>query len=284
LSIAKASTTTRATAPQSERFGKDIMVKTAVSSSTGTTPTGDVTLTEGPASLDARALADGTVTLTAEALSIGKHRLTATFAGDANHTGSTTTVEVTILRGVQPITATVKSSTYGTSAVMHVTGPAGAAGTVYVGNGNDVVGAGTMAGGAASFLLDKTLLPGTYVLDVYYGGDASFEPATTSVDLTVDRATTALTKGTSTSRIVVNATRAKVRFTVTAPGFTVAGGTVRVYSGTTLVGKGTVVRGRATARMSRFTSTGTKTLVAKYSGNEVAKESTRSFTLKVVRR
>jgi hypothetical protein len=281
IEVAKAGTTTAAHAPHSVRFGDDLAVDATVTAS-GPVPTGNVTLAEGPTQLDEESLVDGEVTLEPADLPIGSHTLTVSYAGDANHEASTTTVVVIVLKSEAGIAASVSPSSYGTSAVVHVTGDPGASGLVYIGNGDTVVGTGMMLNGNANVSLDKTLVPGAYDLDVYYGGSSSFEPAQTTVDLTVGRATTTTKKGTFTTKVVKNVTKAKVPFTVTATGYTVDGGTVKVYQGSKQVGTGTVNNGKVTVTLVKFTTSGTKSLVAKYSGDTYGKPSQVSFTIKVV--
>jgi 5'-nucleotidase len=270
-------------APTSVRNGENIEVTASVSSTNSVPATGQVTVSEGGTKLDEGTLVDGTVVLDAGALPIGTHSLRVSYAGDRNHEPSTADVVVAVLRNEAGITATTSPSAYGTSAVVHVAGAPGASGLVYVVNGDDQVGTGMMSNGVANIAIDKTLVPGTYELDVYYGGSRGFEPGTTAVDLTVDRATTTTKKGSFTTKVVKNKTNARVPFTVTAPGYVVDGGVVRVYSGTKQVGTGQVVDAKVTVKLVTFGTSGTKTLVAKFSGDPLGKPSQAGFTITVVR-
>jgi 5'-nucleotidase len=90
-----ATTTTVSVAPKvSARTPIDFDI--AVTS--GTTPTGSVTLSEDGTVLGEGELVDGSVTITlaAHALSYGKHLLTITYEGDAGHVGSSTSVEILV--------------------------------------------------------------------------------------------------------------------------------------------------------------------------------------------
>lgn len=64
----------------------------------GTTPTGTVTISEDGAVLGEAELVDGSVTITlaARSLSIGKHQLTVSYEGDAGHVESSTTVTILV--------------------------------------------------------------------------------------------------------------------------------------------------------------------------------------------
>ncbi|MEV7397260.1 ExeM/NucH family extracellular endonuclease [Aeromicrobium sp. NPDC092404] len=274
-------TTVTADAPHSVRAGADIEVAVAVTSSNETPATGAVTVSEGGTELDEAALEDGRATLDAGALGLGTHVLKIAYAGDRNHQPSTTTVTVTVLRSDADISATVDPSTYGTSAVVTVTGGPQASGLVFVGNGDTVIGSGMMTGGSATISLDTSLPPGDYELDVYYAGDQSYEPAQTTADLTVGKAATTTKRIGTIARVVKGKTWAKVPFVVSSTAYTPSGGTVKVYQGTKLLGTGTVSNGKVTVSLARFATAGRKTLVAKYSGDAFGGTSSVTFTLVV---
>ena len=64
----------------------------------GTTPTGTVTVTDGGRVLGTAELADGSATVVVGAyqLSPGRHRLRITYEGDAGHVGSSKTVDIIV--------------------------------------------------------------------------------------------------------------------------------------------------------------------------------------------
>jgi len=288
VTVAQAGTTTSAPDPAPTKVSDDAAVDVTVESANGTTPTGQVTVSEGGTELGSATLEGGKATVDAElaGLTIGQHELTVAYAGDANHVASTTTVTIGVLKGTSGLTASSGGAPYGTSSVVQVTGQPGATGLVYVSNGATVVGVGFLVNGTGSVALSGTALtPGSYTLGVFYGGSDSFDPSSTSVGVTVTKASTTLKKvSVSPSKIVVKRTRPFVTLSVTGNGFTVDGGTVTLRQS----GKshsGTVKDGKVRIRLAKFTSSGSKKkIVATYSGNGVADGSSTSFTVKVLKK
>ncbi|MBC7629942.1 Ig-like domain repeat protein, partial [Aeromicrobium sp.] len=259
----------------------------ALDSATGTTSTGSVTVTEGADPVGTFDLAAGSGSLTVDAadLAIGGHTLTLSYGGDANHSPSTTTVDASINKATTPLTATASPSAYGTSAVVQVAGEPGAGGLVVIGSGTDAVGMGFLINGVANVKIDKTLVPGDYDLAVHYVGSPTYEPAQTTVTLTVGKAATLTSKvSISPTRLVVKKTAPLVKFSVKAAGFTVRSGSFTfMYAGTTRT-VAVSSNGTATLRIPAYTSTGTKTIRGSFLGSALAKPSRASFTVTVVRR
>lgn len=285
--IAKAGTTTSADEPTPTKVNVPSDIDVAVASATGTTPTGDVTISDGGTALGSSVLTGGasTVSTDVSGLSVGQHELTVSYSGDANHAASTGTVDVNVLKGTSELTASSSGAAYGTAPKVRVTGDPGASGLIYIGRGGDVVGIGFLQNGVANVSLGKTALaPGSYTLDVYYGGSGSFDSAQTTVGLTITKGATATKKvSVSPTKIVKKKTKATVTVSVTGSGFTVDGGTVTVRAN----GKNytaTVKAGKAKVKLAAFTSTGSKKVTATYAGNGVAKGSSTSFTVKVVKK
>ncbi|KQX74959.1 ExeM/NucH family extracellular endonuclease [Aeromicrobium sp. Root472D3] len=276
-------TTTTADAPASIRSGSDLTVTVGVEG--GGTPGGTVTVTEGAKQLGTGTLADGSAQVVVAALPVGSHTLEVAYGGDATHAGSRTTIEVQVLKATSGLTASAGPATYGTSSTLTVTGAPGATGLVYVEAGGEVVGLGTLLGGSATVRLSSTLPVGTVALRVFYAGDGSYDPTSTTTSVTVAKAATTTRKvSVSPTKIVRQRTKAFVELRVRADGFTVDGGTVTVRaSGKTSTG--TVRDGKVRVRLGTFTTSGArKKVTATFSGNGVAKGSSTSFTVKVRRR
>ena len=285
VSVAKAGTTTSATDPEPTKVSDDAAVSVTVESATETEPTGSVTVSDGSTVIGTSALEEGGATVSADlsGLSVGSHELTVSYAGDANHAASTTTVDIDVIKGASALTATASGAAYGTSSTVQVTGDPGATGLVYVGNGSTVVGIGFLVAGKGSVTLSGTALtPGSYSLGVFFGGSESFEAADTTVGVTITKAATSVRKvSVSPTKVVVKRTKPFVTLAVSANGFTVDGGTVTLSRG----GKswtGPVQDGKVRIRLGTFDSKGSaKTVTATYSGNGVANGSSTTFTVKV---
>jgi 5'-nucleotidase len=285
--VAKAATTTAATAPAATPVNVDVDIPVTVAAA-ATRPGGAVTISSEGTQIGTASLAtDGaTVRTDLSSLSVGRHVLDVAYAGDANHAASTSTVAVDVLKGTTALTASTAGTRYGTPATVTVTGDPGASGVVTILQGEQVVGLGFLQKGAATVTIGGTTLrPGTYTLDVRYGGDASFDGSATTVSVAVAKATTAIKKiSVSPSKIVKNRTKAFVTLLVTGKGLTVDGGKLTLRQG----GKsysGTVKDGKVRIRLGKFTTSGSaKKVTATYSGTSVADGSKTSFAVKVAKK
>jgi 5'-nucleotidase len=280
----RGTSTTTADARSSIRDGDDLTVDVDVTGG-DVTPTGTVTVSEGDAKLASADLKGGVAGLTVKGLAIGTHVLTVAYSGDATHAPSTTTVTTAVLKATSGLSATAGPGTYGTSAALTVSGAPGANGLVYVEAGGEVVGIGTMLNGAATIRLSSTLPVGTSSLRVFYAGNGSFDPTSTTATVSIAKAATATRKvSVSPSRIVRKRTKAFVTLSVKGQGFVVDGGTVTVRaSGKTSTG--TVRDGKVRVRLGTFTTSGPrKRVTATFSGNAVAEGSSTAFTVTVRRR
>ena len=105
-----------------------------------------------------------------------------------------------------------------------------------------------------------------------------------SIPITISKAPTVTTVKLTPRKVVINRTKVKVAFTIKAMGFTVADGRVQVMDGSDVVGVGTIRHGKATVRLTPFSSVGSKTLTARYLGNDLAAPSLSEFRLNVVRK
>ena len=272
--------TVTADAPSTIRFGDPLTITAAVAGGTGT-----VTISEDGDTVASGELVDGRVDLTVPDLAVGSHTFEVTYPGDASTEASSTTVSVKVIRQLAELSATVSPSQYGTGATLEVTADPSASGPVFVfdesGRG---VGTGSLSDGAATLTLDETIAVGSHTLTVAYVGNRSADPDDTTVVLVVEKADPVVTKTVVTAKIVVGKTKANVYLRVTAPGYVVDGGSVQVFQGSRRLGYGTVRNGSAKVPLKVFTSTGTKTLTAKYFGNAETGPGQTSFTVKVVRR
>jgi predicted extracellular nuclease len=282
---ADATSTLDVDAPATVRAGEPVTVKVSASSSDGSTPSGEVTVLEGETELGSADLVDGSVTISVDDLPIGSHVLLVKYAGDDVNLPSTASVTTQVLKATSGLTATAGPGTYGTSAVLTVTGAPGASGLVYAAAGSELVGMGWLTNGTGSINLSSTLPVGTTQLRVFYDGDTNFDGTSTTTSVTVAKAATSIKKvSVSPSKIVRNRTKPFVTLSVKAKGFTVDGGKVTVRAN----GKsytGAVRDGKVRIRLGKFTTSGArKKVTATYSGNSVANGSTTSFTVTVRKR
>ena len=83
-------TTALTSTPNPSAIGQ-VAVFTATVTGPGSTPTGDVTFSEGTAMLGTTPLNNGVATFSIDVLAAGSHAIVATYSGDANFNGSTAT-------------------------------------------------------------------------------------------------------------------------------------------------------------------------------------------------
>ncbi len=274
-------TAVTADAPGTVRSGRPVPIEVSV---TGAEPTGTVTVSEDGETLGSAELDDGSVTIPVDGLSLGRHRLVVEYGGDDANAGSSTQLDVTVIRAAAELSAAPGSTTYGTASI-EVTGTPATSGALFVfDEAGHVVGSGSLVDGRATLPVSTTLLPGEHALTVAYAGGAGTDPDTADVDLTIVRATPVVSATVSPSKVVVKKTRAKVTVTVAATGYTVDGGTVRVTSGSSLLGTGTVSDGTAVVTLRAFTKTGTKTLAVSYEGAPTTEPGATTTTVNVTKR
>jgi hypothetical protein len=264
----------------------------AVTSPSGGTPDGTVTVTDGSLTACTITLTDGTGTCTLPAVAVpsGSDELTATYDGDTSYTTASTTGTVTVITATSRTAVTISPATvtFGTKykADISVTVAPKYAGTptgdvaVYL-NGNSL-GSLALVGGKASGLTVPTgLKTGRYAIMATYPGDRNFADSTATGYLTVVREKT-------TTRLVLSKVSVTYghenseRLTVTVtPGD--ATGKVTVKAGATTVCVITLKSGKGTCtlRASQL-KRGTYHLIARYPGdsNNLSSASA-STTLKV---
>ena len=156
----------------------------------GLSATGTVSFFNGSTNLGAAPLSNGAATLDVASLPAGTNSITASYSGDANFAGVTSSsINVTISAQVAAtltLSANPSSSTYGGQVVLTATlSPSvvqglSATGTVSFYNGSASLGVAALTGGVAT--LNVTSLPvGTGDITASYSGDANFPAATSTV-------------------------------------------------------------------------------------------------------
>jgi len=192
LQINKAKTTTGVTSNANPSvFGQMVTFTVTVAPQYTCTPTGTVTLFDGVNQIGSNSLSGATATFTTS-LPVGTHNITATYGGDSNFLGSTTSAALVQVVNKASTTTSVTSnfnpSVFGqavtfTAAVVPVLPGAGApTGSVTFFDGATSIGSGTVTGGVAS-LTTSALAVGTHNITATYGGDGNFLGSTTSAAL-----------------------------------------------------------------------------------------------------
>lgn len=234
--VIKTNTTTTITAdiPDPSSVGQAVNVDFTVTS-TGGTPTGNVTVTDGVDTCSATVtVGNCSITLS----TIGLRTLTATYAGDTGFNGSTSpgaahTVSSSTTTAITSHTPDPSIVGQAVSVDFQVTGGSTPTGTVTVSDGS-VSCSGTLTSGSGSCTITLTNT-GTATLVATYGGDGSHGgSASPGMNHTVDQAstTTAITGHTPDPVIVGQAITVDYTVVVNAPGAGTPSGTVTVSDGT----------------------------------------------------
>jgi hypothetical protein len=134
-------------------------------------------------------------------LGAASYPVTATYGGDTNYLGSSTTTSFTISQAATSFSATADptSTTYGNTISLAESGlPGGgdgvlaATGTVtFTANGSTLCN--VTLGGTASSCLTADLVPGSYSVTASYSGDGNYTGSSTTTSFTIDSAPTTMT-------------------------------------------------------------------------------------------
>lgn len=223
--VTTGSTTTAitSTTPGPSVVGQPVTIQYTVTPASGGTPTGTVTVTDGTQSCNA-SVAAGQCAISFS--SAGPRSLTASYAGDANFTGSTspafghqvnTASTTTAITGDNPDPSTVGAA-YTVSYSVSVTAPGGGTptGNVLVSDGLDTC-TGTVAAGSCSLTSSTT---GTKTLTASYQGDGNYTGSNssgTSHDVTAGAVSPSQSSVTvNTSTITASTGSSSTTVTVTA--------------------------------------------------------------------
>ena len=179
VSTAVSTTTSLSASATQINVGQSVTFSVGVSASSGSVPSGTVTLMDGSTSLGTASLTNGAATFNIASLAAGTHSITASYAGDVadqSSTSSALSVQVNAA-ALQTTTVTLASSATTTVSGQSITltatvTPAAANGTLSFKDGSAALGSATLASGKG-VLAVSTLSVGTHSLSASYGGDAA---------------------------------------------------------------------------------------------------------------
>jgi hypothetical protein len=247
--------------------GQSVTFKATVSPSTAT---GTVQFFDGASLLGTVALSGGTASLTISTLTVGTHSITASYSGDTQFAGSTSSsLTQTVIAGTVSTTTALASSlnpsTFGQQVTFTATvsPSSGATGTVTFMDGVSTLGTSALdANGVAAFST-SSLVVGTHSVTAQYSGDGSHTgSASAPLSQAVNKASTTTTL---TSDANPSKSGRAVSFTATVSSST-ATGTVQFSDGLTPLGSVTLSNGNASFSTSTLT-VGKHSITATYSGD-----------------
>ena len=208
----------------------------------GTTHTGGSAVVSGAGIVTGSAV----LSYTGDQVDAGSYTVTATYAGDANHTGSSNSASITIGQASSSVTATGGNFTYD--------------GTTHTGGSAVVSGAGVVTGSAVLSYTGDQIDAGSYTVTATYAGDANHTGSSNSATITIGKASSTTT----------------------------ATGAAFTYDGTTHTGGTAVVSGAGTVTGSAVLSytgdqidAGSYTVTATYTGDVNHTGSSNSATITI---
>jgi len=182
-------------------FGQSVTLGAAVSTSSGGTPTGTVTWSDGSVALGTAAVAaNGSAQLVVNTLSVGTHSVSAAYGGDSSFSASASgilTQSVTRASTTTAVSSSLNPAGFGQVVTLAATVQNSIGGTStgsisFLDNGVSI-GSATLSGNVAR-LTTSALSAGSHSVTAAYGGDGNFSPSTSaSLTQTVVAAATSTT-------------------------------------------------------------------------------------------
>ncbi|SPE38469.1 hypothetical protein SBA3_2890014 [Candidatus Sulfopaludibacter sp. SbA3] len=262
LTVSKASSTvTLAAAPNPITIGQSVTFTATVSPSSAT---GSVQFLDGAAAIGTVTLNGGAATLIAANLAAGAHSVTAVYSGDANTSGSNSTVvTVTVAKAGASVTlgSSPNPSLAGQTVAFTATvSPGSATGSVQFLDGATAIGTAAVSAGVAT-LSTTGLAAGSHSITAVYSGDTSYNGATSGV---VTQAVTAVTTTSLSANKTTAVSGQAVTFTATVSP-AAAPGSVQFLDAATTIGTVTLSGGAAVLAVSNL-AVGSHSVTASYLG------------------
>jgi VCBS repeat-containing protein len=225
-----ASTVTLNSSANPSVFGQGVTFTiTVVQASGSDAPTGTVTLQDSSSAMTTLNLVNGQASFATASLAVGLHSITAAYNGDANFSASSSTLSQIVTKDASSMTlsSSVNPSVFGQPLVVTVLvsavapGAGTPTGTITFTDGATSLGIANLSNGQASFTL-STLTVGSHSITAIYAGDANFNSSSSTMDQTVNKASTANTLASSANPSIVSQS---VTFTATVSAVAPAAGT-----------------------------------------------------------
>ncbi len=286
VTVNEISTTTTLTfTPSSPAYGASVtFTATITPASVGSAaPSGTVNFFNGSTMIGSGTVTNNVATFITTALPVGTSSITATYVGDSNYTGSTSTPATVVTIAQETTTTTVTFSptlpvtgqvvTLTATITPSATGATAPTGTVNFFNGSTLLGSGTVSNDVAT--LDTTgLTVGNNAVTAQYLGDSNYTGSTSAVNsiAVVLAATTTTVSSSNTSPASSASVTLSAIVAVNSPGAGTATGTVEFFANGTSIGTATLNNGKAA--LSVVLPTAVNSITAQYSGSPDLQTST----------
>jgi hypothetical protein len=273
-----ATTTVLTSSVNPSSYNQPVILTATLQLTSSGTPTGTVTFYDGSSQIGSSSVAYNSAQLTISGFQLGTHSITATYSGDANFAGSTSTAVSQVVNAA-PTTTTVTSldnpGTVGFNVRFLVGATAtfggGPAGNVTLYDGATVVGVGSLPGSVNNNgveIVVSGLAAGSHSMTAKYAGSVYYAAGTSSVVtqvMNLPATSTYLSAG--TNPVAFGQTLALVAtIQPPPPGTGSTTGTITFLDGATAIGTVSVANNLAQLNVSSL-SVGSHTLTAKYSGD-----------------
>src|SRR6185312_13778521 len=253
--------------------GTNVTFSAQLTGTSTLTPGGVVTFLDGANVLGTgTASASGVATFATTALAVGSHNITASYAGDTNFAGATSTALVETVQSASTqiaLTASANPAIYQTPLTLTATittNGAVATGMVTFIDGGTPIGTQLLNGSGVAALTLSSLIPGPHSITANYGGDNQTSPsvsvplALAVKELTTISITSSANPALTLSPIVLNVS-------VVNAGDGVPTGTITFTDGTTSLGTAALDgQGHATLSLTSL-SAGSHPITASYAGD-----------------
>jgi len=271
-----ATTTVLASSVNPSSYNQPVILTATLQLTSSGTPTGTVIFYDGSSQIGSSTIANNSAQLTISGFQLGTHSITATYSGDANFSGSTSTAVSQVVNAA-PTTTTVTSldnpGTVGFNVRFLVGTTAafggGPAGSVTLYDGATVVGVGNLPGTVNNNSVEivvSGLAAGSHSMTAKYSGSVYYAAGTSSLVTQVMNLPATSTYLNPLTNPVAFGQALTLVASVQPPGSGSATGTIAFLDGATALGTATVANNAVRLSVSSL-SVGSHTLTAKYSGD-----------------
>jgi hypothetical protein len=248
-------------------FGQNVSFKAKVDNASHT-PTGSVTFYDGAVSLGSFSMSGDSAEVSTAALVAGGHTIKAVYSGDSNFNPDSTTIVQTVNQAAPAVTLTssVNPSTFEQNVTFKakLSSQSGTpSGSVTFYDGTTSLGSASLVGDSAE-VSTANLAAGNHTIKCVYSGDSNFNPDSTTITQTVNKAAPAVTLTSSLNPSVFGQNvsfKAKVDNASHTPT-----GSVTFYDGAASLGNVSLVGDSAEVSTANLTA-GSHTIKCVYSGN-----------------
>jgi hypothetical protein len=245
------------------------------------TPTGTVRFYDGATQIGIANLTGSTASISVSFATPGTHTLKAVYSGDTLTSTATSAplAQVVINSSGITLSSSVNPSLVGQSTTLtaNLTALGTPTGTVRFYDGATLIATANLTGATASVSVSFATA-GTHPLTAVYSGDTNTQTATSA---TLSQVVLNIASITLTSSVNPSQPNQSTTLTANLTALGTPTGTVKFYDGTTLIGTVNVVGGMASLPIS-FTTPGTHSLKAVYSGDSLTSAGTSATLAQIV--